>query len=274
VSDAQEGFTEGWWRGFFDDAYRFLYGELLGPARTGREVAALSTLLGLREGTRVLDLCCGDGRHCVPLARRGCRVTGLDASAVLLQSARERCWAATPSPAGPWAERVLPGNHPGPALVLGDARALPLRGASFDAAICLFNSIGYAGDEGTRALFNEAARVLRPGGRLLVECDPLERALASSGGEGVRTREAAQVRGVPVEIERWIEAGWQRAVFRWEEEGVRRERSLQHRLHPSGLLRGWLEAAGLARVLLFGGWDGRPFEAGCANLLLLAQKGP
>ncbi len=85
-----------WVRDFFDDGYRFLYGDMLSPERTEFEVAGLVQLTGLREGARVLDLCCGDGRHSVPLQRRGHRVTGVDLSRKLLLRAQQR------------AERVLP----------------------------------------------------------------------------------------------------------------------------------------------------------------------
>jgi SAM-dependent methyltransferase len=253
--------ADGWWRGFFDDAYRFLYGDLLGPVRTEREVAAVWSLLGLREGQRLLDLCCGDGRHAVPLRRRGLEVCGVDASAVLLQRGAER------------AARVLPDEGPLPAFVQADARALPLKPGVFDGAICLFNSIGYAGDEGTQALLREAARALRPGAKLLLECDPRERAEAAAHeGGGGREVERATVRGVPVEVERWQEHGWQHAVFRWEEQGVQRERALHHRLHDRALLGAWLEAAGLRAVRFLGGYDGRDFTAGSPVLLALGTR--
>jgi SAM-dependent methyltransferase len=251
--------ADGWWRGFFDDAYRFLYGDLLGPVRTEREVAAVWRLLGLREGERLLDLCCGDGRHAVPLQRRGLSVWGVDASAVLLQRGAER------------AARVLPDDAPLPFFVQADARALPLKDGAFDGAICLFNSIGYAGDEGTQALLRGAARALRPGAHFLVECDPRERAEAGAQG-AQRETERALVRGVPVEVERWIEDGWQHAVFRWEEQGVRRERALHHRLHDRALLGAWMEAAGLREVRFLGGYEGSGFTAGSPVLLALGTR--
>ena len=242
-----------WWRDFFDDAYRFLYGDLLHPVRTEHEVAAVCRLLGVGEGTRLLDLCCGDGRHAVPLRRRGLEVCGVDSSAILLRRASER------------AARVLPDDDPHPRLVQADARALPLRSGVFDAAICLFNSIGYAGDAGTAAMLGEAARVLRPGAGLLVECDHLARAEAAARPRQERVHTA--VRGVPVEVEEWIETGEQHAVFRWDEQGAPRERRLRHRLYDPASLTALLREAGFARVSLYGGYDGRPFSLDAPVLL-------
>lgn len=65
----------------YDDAYR-------SAAWFGVEPSALLTDHQdlLTAGARVLDLGMGQGRHALPLARRGCRVTGVDTSAVAVQT--------------------------------------------------------------------------------------------------------------------------------------------------------------------------------------------
>ncbi|HOR47182.1 MAG TPA: class I SAM-dependent methyltransferase, partial [Caldisericia bacterium] len=42
------------------------------------------------DGLRVLDLGCGNGRNAVPLARMGCKVTGVDISKVALSLLKEK----------------------------------------------------------------------------------------------------------------------------------------------------------------------------------------
>jgi demethylmenaquinone methyltransferase/2-methoxy-6-polyprenyl-1,4-benzoquinol methylase len=98
--------------------------------------------LGLPGGSTVLDLACGTGDFADLVVRRGCRVVGSDLSAGML-SAR---------------------HHPFPA-VQADAAALPLATGSLDGVVC-----GYALRNFTdlAASLAEAARVLRPGGRLAV----------------------------------------------------------------------------------------------------------
>ncbi|NLN75524.1 MAG: methyltransferase domain-containing protein [Armatimonadetes bacterium] len=49
-----------------------------------RQVDFIIDALDLDQGARVLDLCCGQGRHLIDLARRGYDVVGLDLSEFML----------------------------------------------------------------------------------------------------------------------------------------------------------------------------------------------
>ncbi|HEX3213864.1 MAG TPA: class I SAM-dependent methyltransferase, partial [Actinomycetota bacterium] len=125
---------------------------MLPAERTAAEVNGVVGQLGLAPGARLLDLCCGPGRHAVPLAQLGYRVTGLDLSRPLL--ARAAAAAA--------GQRV--------GLVAADMRRLPFADGSFDAVLNLFNAFGYLEDEAQDELvLAEVARVLAPGGRFLQE---------------------------------------------------------------------------------------------------------
>jgi demethylmenaquinone methyltransferase/2-methoxy-6-polyprenyl-1,4-benzoquinol methylase len=115
--------------------------------------AVLVAALGPLEGKRVVDLCCGTGDVAFLLARRGARVLGIDFTIEMLRIARAR--RASAASAG---ERAA-------GFVLGDACTLPLAPRSADAVTIAFG-IRNVGDRG--AGLREIARVLRPGGRLLV----------------------------------------------------------------------------------------------------------
>ncbi len=61
--------------------------------RAEAEIAVLARLLGelgLPSGGRILDTACGIGRHALPLARRGYRVTGFDIDPLYVERARDR----------------------------------------------------------------------------------------------------------------------------------------------------------------------------------------
>jgi SAM-dependent methyltransferase len=236
-----------WWLEFFDETYPFLYGDTLTPERTEREVAAIARLLALPEGARILDLCCGDGRHAVPLQRRGYRVLGLDGAPVMVRLARAR------------AERVL-GVGAGPLFVRADARAVPLRRA-FDAAICLFNSLALTDDdESSRAFLREARSALLPEGQLLVELVHRDQHVrAQKPGVDVLSE---RIGGRPVETRMWLDpvAGLQHAVFHWEEKGVRREKRLVYRVYSATETVRMIRDAGFSQVDVYGGYDGRDFD--------------
>ncbi|HTO97057.1 MAG TPA: class I SAM-dependent methyltransferase [Myxococcales bacterium] len=230
-----------WWRGFFDEDYPVLYAPALDPEKTEREVAGAAAILRLEEGARILDLCCGTGRHAVALQRRGMHVTGLDSSKPLLALAREK------------ASRV--GSFP--KWLRGDARDLPFRSASFDAAICLFNSIGYGTDAEALAMLREARRCAPA---LLLEAAHRDEHVRN-GGAGI-TYEWTERPGVRVLVERWIEPlpGLSRAIFRIQRPGqpdVVKE--FRHRLYSATELVALLRRAGYERVECFGGYQRQGF---------------
>jgi SAM-dependent methyltransferase len=116
------------------------------------QALSAARLSGCPEGGELLDVPCGFGRHSLPLARAGYRVTAVDRSQVLLDEAARRA-----------------AGERGPRLVRADYRDLPLPDESFDAALNLFTSLGYLGDEEDTRVLSEIRRVLRPEGRLVIE---------------------------------------------------------------------------------------------------------
>jgi SAM-dependent methyltransferase len=95
-------------------------------------------------GTALLDVGCGSGLLCQLAAAGGGRVSGIDICPELLAIARERT--------------------PGADLREGDLAALPFADRSFD-VVSGANAFQFVPDAGEG--FAEAARVLRPGGRLV-----------------------------------------------------------------------------------------------------------
>src|ERR1700684_2456267 len=134
-----------------------------GAGAPGAAAAELAWgLLDLQPGMNVLDLACGHGDLANRLAARGCRVTGLDSSAVFLDRAR-----ADAAASGVSVEYVA-----------GDMRQIPWTGR-FDRVLNWSTAFGYFDDATNRDVLAGIARVLRPGGRLAMDLDKLTSFLAS-----------------------------------------------------------------------------------------------
>ena len=122
-------------------------------AAAKREAAFLRKALNAKRGALILDLCCGAGRHSRALSAAGFKVVGIDLSADLLFMGRRR-----PAPAT------------SPFYLRGDMRRLPLKSESVDHVVNLFTSFGYfSTDRQNEQSLLEAVRVLRPGGRLVLD---------------------------------------------------------------------------------------------------------
>ena len=86
----QETEWSGWWANFFDDQWIRAGFGAMDPLQTAAEVDFMQDVLELTDQARILDLCCGIGRHSLELARRGYRVVGVDANAHYLNRARQK----------------------------------------------------------------------------------------------------------------------------------------------------------------------------------------
>jgi SAM-dependent methyltransferase len=109
--------------------------------------------LGVGRGDRLLDVGCGEGRHCFGALERGARVVGLDLDRDSLRKGH-----------GPLRARARELGGVG-AMLRGDAFHLPFADARFDRAICS-EVMEHVHDFPAAA--RELARVVRPGGTVAV----------------------------------------------------------------------------------------------------------
>jgi len=132
-----------------------LFVDTIDPAQTLREVEFLARQLPLAQGfRRVLDVCCGTGRHAISLAERGYEVTGIDVNEAALARARERAGASGLSHL-----RLL--RH--------DMREIGRLDGAFDAAMILWQSFGQFDDATNRDVLQQIAGKLRPAGRFVLD---------------------------------------------------------------------------------------------------------
>jgi SAM-dependent methyltransferase len=243
-----------WWQTFFDEQYLKLYEPTLTAERTEREVQGIISALDLKSRARVLDLCCGQGRHAVRLAQEGYRVTGLDLSSHLLAAARQAAEAAGVELA----------------LVQGDMREIPFR-AKFDAIVNLFTAFGYfdADEENARVLHG-VARALKPGGKFLID---IRNMCFTSPLAFNRMWYEAPIGPVFQEYSWDPWTGRDNNTHNWFENGERKSRSFSVRVYAPHEMVSMLRSVGLQPVKLYGGFDLKDYKAHeSRRLMILAQK--
>lgn len=142
-----------WYESFFGQDYLDVYAYQFTEDRASKETGFAARTLDLQPGERVLDLCCGQGRHAVLLAAMGLDVVALDLSRQYLDltevAARDKGVSLQ--------------------VVHADMRDIPFE-AHFDAAVNMFSSFGYLESEEQDAKVLESLRrALKPGGRALLD---------------------------------------------------------------------------------------------------------
>ena len=135
------GFSADWFSIFLD---------AIPPAQTDAEVAFITRQLPLASHPSILDVCCGPGRHAIPLARHGYRVLGIDTSGAQVS----RAAAAAPTNA---------------AFRTHDMRQLDSLNETFDGVINLWASFGYFDDATNESVLRQITARLRPGGRAIID---------------------------------------------------------------------------------------------------------
>jgi ubiquinone/menaquinone biosynthesis C-methylase UbiE len=241
------------WDSFFSDFYLRAYAGDERDVQAEADALAAVRLAGVEPGAAVVDVPCGYGRHTLALARAGYRVVGVDRSQTLLDEARRRA-----------------GGERWPKLVRADYRALPFADESFDAALNLFTSLGYLGDEEDVKVLAAIRRVLRPGGRLVLETMHRDRLVTDFSesdwhlmGEGrllLEQRTWDPVTGVAQSTQTLIGST-----------GERESRTFSVRTYSATELMAMLDRAGFSDAKAYGSFTAEPFTTS-SRLVILATR--
>lgn len=241
-----------WYEESFGADYLLVYKhrDMHGAQAEARRMAAW---LDLPQNAEVLDLCCGMGRHSLALADEGYRVTGLDLSKVLLEEARRLDDTGRIT----WLE--------------GDMRRLPVDGP-YDAVLNLFTSFGYFDeDEENARVLMEMGRVLRPGGRFVIDflnASYVEKHLVPHSR---RTDE-----GTVIDEQRSIENGFVKKRITLSSEPGKPERQYKEQVKLYGLedFQRLAQGTGLVIEKTCGHYDGSPYDReGSLRLILVGRRG-
>jgi SAM-dependent methyltransferase len=217
------------------------------------EVEKIISLLRLQQGMKVLDLCCGVGRHSIELARHGFSVTGIDRTQIFLDKASK--FAANE---GLEAE-----------FVREDMRAF-YRPEAFNAVVNLFTSFGYFEDqEEDRQVVKNVYCSLKAGGVFLIDMMGKE-VLARIYQE----RDWHEEDGILILEERKITKNWSWMENRWImlKDNNRVELNLSHRIYSAVELNSLLTDCGFAHTNIYGDLGGRAYDHAAKRLVMVAYK--
>jgi SAM-dependent methyltransferase len=133
----------------YSDEWFETFAATVPPEFAEADLRGIIALLPLAAHRRVLDVGCGIGRLAGPLGAAGYDVTGLDVNVAALRTAQTRA--------------------PNARYVALDQRHAGAMRWRFDAAIVLWNSLGFVGRDADLDTLRGLASVLRPGGRLVLD---------------------------------------------------------------------------------------------------------
>ena len=211
--------------------------------------------LELQPGARVMDLCCGMGRHLIELTRRGYDVVGVDLSEFMLAKLGE--YAAK--------EGIQP------TLVRSDMREIDFN-SEFDAVINMATAFGYLeSDEENEKVIHAVSRALKPGGRFLIDVQnrdglmrifrPRDWQVNEAGDVMYSDRGFDCVTGRVYATERTMRA-----------DGSRFECTHFIRLYTCNEYDAMFQRAGLRFRTVFGGFDGSELKMDSRRLIVIAEK--
>ncbi|KAL2911588.1 hypothetical protein HK105_208927 [Polyrhizophydium stewartii] len=255
VKDLEAMVPAQWWKYVFADAmYLKTDGDVVeDPDVTQGEIALLEAVPEIKnlilrgsgagandDGSieespaRILDLCCGQGRHSLHLVKEypHLYVHGHDQSSYLISLAQERASF----------QSVTTQTF----FTVGDCRQIPYPDATFDLVLLLGNSFGFFSDEDSdRAVLAEVARVLMPGGRLVLDLtdgEYMRNNFSERGWEWADdTTFVCRERQLSADRLRLIS----REIITVASKGVVRDQFYQERLYSRAELHGLMIEAGL-----------------------------
>lgn len=205
--------------------------------------------LGLQPGMHVCDLTCGPGLYAVELAKRGCKVTGIDFGPAAVAYARDL------------AHQEGIADHC--TFIEQDVREVKLPPASFDAVLFIYGQLAVFKKSESAQLLTKVAAALKPGGQLIVELLNQERVDKTSSNWWFTDNTGLWGDGPFLHLgERfWDEEAqlsYERFYILHLETGQYNEVHLCDQTYAIPTMQALMQQAGFGQVDVYPRWDGLP----------------
>ena len=237
---------------FWDVMSHKLFG-VKNPAETKKEIEQIISLTGITPNSKILDLCCGQGRHSLELAKRGFEVTGVDRTVQYLEKAKSEA-----------SEKNLSVEF------IKDDMSSFKRKNYFNTIIIMYTSFGYfeKHNDNMKVLYNLHSS-LRGNGILLIDLAGKEILQKK-----FKERDSLELDGITYIEERKVIGNWNRIENKWIKlkENQRKEFILSHWLYSENEFKEMLKEAGFSSVKIFGDLAGKMYDENAQRLIAIASK--
>jgi SAM-dependent methyltransferase len=241
-----------WWQKFFDEHYLKVYKEL--EKETSREVEAIIRMMDLKPKAKILDLCCGYGRHSIELVQRGFKVTGYDLSDFFIEKAKK--------------DAVDLGLEI--EFVKGDMRKLPFD-KEFDAVVNIFTSFGFFDKEADDFKVTKGvSRALKKGGLFLLDLKNREYLIRNF--QRRRWRQQEDFIMLEDNFFDLFTSRWELTRTLLFENGRKRENSFSLRMYTFTEILNLLKRSGFILESVYGDFDFREYSLDSPRMILISRK--
>lgn len=252
-----------WYHTFFQGLPQLAWKAAQTDEQTQLDLELLVETLDFGPGDRLLDVFCGYGRHALPLARMGTRVTGVDIASdyiAELQSDANMEKLSISAIADDFL--TMPESAIGPS-------------DSFDGAYCLGNSFSFFPRADMLAFLTRIAALLKPGGRFLAHSEMVAESILpdyqARNWQPVNDADGEPILFLVENLYLPLE-GRIDSHLMYVKAGETQTRLAQHYVYTLAELCQLFHEAGLSVIAAYGTVEGEPYALGDEAVWLLAER--
>lgn len=238
-----------WYENWFGNEYLTVYAHR-DEDEARQLVQLILTYINLDKNAKIIDLCCGQGRHAFLFAQEGFEVYGFDLSRTLLQVAKYKTDQSNNT-----------------FFIQADMRYLPAM-HSFDLLLNLFTSFGYfETDIENKTVFQQFHQALKTGGYFVFDYFHTPYILAN-----LERYKSEQIGDLTVEQERFIEGSRVQKIIRLNRQGKQSTFYESVKMYKPDQIIKMMEETSLSVRYIFGDYKGSSLSEDSERIIIIGQK--